>query len=251
MSLQPPSKQEGISNVERKHGFRESVLYYLKKNGNPKLLLKLMQVSKYFCFKEFPYMVVDSLYYDHDITLLRCGDVLYDGKFESLVKPLWITESIKLDNPNDSKLASKILSKIAVCDVKNLCLENQILDVGELKFYANCGSLESFVFRDSNVKYENGTVVPIEEILKLLPKLKVFDWLLHGELASTFTSETTKSITELFDTSILESFCLMNIPGTFDFKLFAKFMDANPKIDFFLHFARPISAEYKNASGLC
>uniref|UniRef100_A0A914PSZ5 Uncharacterized protein n=1 Tax=Panagrolaimus davidi TaxID=227884 RepID=A0A914PSZ5_9BILA len=122
---------------------------------------------------------------------------------------MFVQTGVTSFNPNDSKLASKLLSKIAVCDIKKLVLDNQILDVGELKFYANCESLESFVFLESVVKYENGTVVPIEEILKLLPKLKAFDWLLHGELASTFTSETTKSIIELFDTSILESFCLM------------------------------------------
>uniref|UniRef100_A0A914QI15 Uncharacterized protein n=1 Tax=Panagrolaimus davidi TaxID=227884 RepID=A0A914QI15_9BILA len=247
MSSQPPSKQKSISNVEKVHGFRGSVLYYLKKNSNPRVLLKLMQVSKYFCFKEFPYMVVDSLDYDHineNIKLLRYDDVLYNDKYESLVKPLWITKTLNLYDPNDSKLASKCLSKIAVCDVKNLSLENQILDVGELKFYANCGSLESFVFRDSNVKYGNGTVVPIEEILKLLPKLKSFYWDLHREMASTFTSETTKTIIDFFDPSLLEFFCLMNIPEPFDFKLFAGFMDAHPSIQFYLFFARPLSAEY-------
>uniref|UniRef100_A0AC35GK09 Uncharacterized protein n=1 Tax=Panagrolaimus sp. PS1159 TaxID=55785 RepID=A0AC35GK09_9BILA len=69
-------------------------------------------------------------------------------------------------------------------------------------------------------------------------------WDLNDELASTFTSETTKAIIDFFDPSILESFCSMNIPETFDFKLFAGFMDANPGIDFFLQFARPLSAEY-------
>uniref|UniRef100_A0A914PFF2 Uncharacterized protein n=1 Tax=Panagrolaimus davidi TaxID=227884 RepID=A0A914PFF2_9BILA len=63
---------------------------------------------------------------------------------------------------------------------------------------------------------------------------------------STFTSETVQNLIKVINPLILKTFWLMNIPETFDFNLFAKFMDKNPQIDYELDFNRLIPREYSN-----
>uniref|UniRef100_A0A914QPF6 Uncharacterized protein n=1 Tax=Panagrolaimus davidi TaxID=227884 RepID=A0A914QPF6_9BILA len=65
-------------------------------------------------------------------------------------------------------------------------------------------------------------------------------------MISIFTSETVPNLIKVINPSILKTFYLMNIPETFDFNLFATFMDKNPLIDYELHFDRHIAREYSN-----
>uniref|UniRef100_A0AC34GNC9 DUF38 domain-containing protein n=1 Tax=Panagrolaimus sp. ES5 TaxID=591445 RepID=A0AC34GNC9_9BILA len=59
-----PSDEE--INVPCTLGLPESILFYIKHNAHPRFQLKLMQTSKYFRFKEFPYSVVRDIEYDDD-----------------------------------------------------------------------------------------------------------------------------------------------------------------------------------------
>uniref|UniRef100_A0AC35FKJ4 Uncharacterized protein n=1 Tax=Panagrolaimus sp. PS1159 TaxID=55785 RepID=A0AC35FKJ4_9BILA len=180
---------------------------------------------------------------DENVTLRNDKIEIYNDKYENLPKPLWITTLFFAQAVADSKLASKLLSKVVYCKVRSLSLGYQILNLNEFEMFV--GSTDFiFEFCNSIVKSEDGTILSTEEILKLLPKLKYFNWHVGDKMASTFTPETTKAIIDTFDSSILERVYLSDLPQSFDFKLFAKFMDENPEIDFDLHFDRPLSAEY-------
>uniref|UniRef100_A0AC35EW90 Uncharacterized protein n=1 Tax=Panagrolaimus sp. PS1159 TaxID=55785 RepID=A0AC35EW90_9BILA len=106
------------------------------------------------------------------------GIKIYNDKYENLPKPLWITTLFFVHDIEDSKLASKLLSKVAYCKVKELDLENQILNLNEFKMVVGStdSALTDFEFRNSIVKSGDGTILSTEEILKLLPKLKYFNW---------------------------------------------------------------------------
>uniref|UniRef100_A0AC34FUV7 Uncharacterized protein n=1 Tax=Panagrolaimus sp. ES5 TaxID=591445 RepID=A0AC34FUV7_9BILA len=205
-----------------------------------------MQTSKYFRFKEFPYFVVKDLKYDQDKWLYCNGKyswdytMLYLGK---LSKPLWITKGINCYT-EDHGLVSRLLPNAAVCDIKNLRLEDQIISFDEFKFLISSGNVEKLTLCYSHVMYENGQVVGIDEILQLLPNVKQIRWLLDPETAATFTSETTQKLINNLSPSKLQSFCIMNIPESFDFNLFAEFMIENPSIDYFLDFDILISNKY-------
>uniref|UniRef100_A0A914PC13 F-box domain-containing protein n=1 Tax=Panagrolaimus davidi TaxID=227884 RepID=A0A914PC13_9BILA len=244
----PPPKKSRLSFKQHPFGLPEPILYYLKKNANPKLLLKLMQVSKYFCFKEFPYFVVKDLKYEKT-KWIYCKPK-YNFNYQildlsNLKKPLWITNGINCYTENVS-LVSSLLSKVIVCDILNLRLEDQIISLNEFKFLISSGNVKTFTFCYSHVEYESGKIVPIDEIMKLLPNVTGFRWLLDSSMMSKFTSETVQNLIKFINPSILKTFCLMNIQETFDFKLFATFMDKNFSVDYELDFDILISHEYSN-----
>uniref|UniRef100_A0AC34GTK8 Uncharacterized protein n=1 Tax=Panagrolaimus sp. ES5 TaxID=591445 RepID=A0AC34GTK8_9BILA len=229
-------------NVPQQLGLPDSIMHYMKMNAPPRLSLKLMQASKYFCFKEFPYFVVKELIYFAYSWKFRQGK----GGFqildlESLSKPLWITSSFDSGTFKDEKLVSNILSKIAVCDIKNLSLFDQIITWNEFQKLSSSGIIESIDFSGSDVKYDHGNIVPLDEIIKLLPKL---EYIYCDNSLSTITIQSTQKFIDLLNPSTLKSIIMRDIPESFDFNLFAKFIDANPSIDFWLDFGDEISDEY-------
>uniref|UniRef100_A0A914YUL4 Uncharacterized protein n=1 Tax=Panagrolaimus superbus TaxID=310955 RepID=A0A914YUL4_9BILA len=244
--MSPPAAKRRRISYQQLLGLPEPILYYIKKKANPKLQLKLMQTTKYFCFKEFPYMVVKELKYDHNKWLYCKGKYSWNYTrldLETLSKPLWITKGLNCYT-EDEGLVSRLLSKAVVCDVKNLRLEDQIITWNELKLLISSGNIENLTFCYSHVEYENNKIVGIDEILQLLPNVKQIRWLLDPETASIFTSETTQKLINSLNPLTLQSFCIMNIPESFDFNYFAEFMNANPLIDCYLDFDVLISNEY-------
>uniref|UniRef100_A0AC34GV03 Uncharacterized protein n=1 Tax=Panagrolaimus sp. ES5 TaxID=591445 RepID=A0AC34GV03_9BILA len=239
-----PSDEE--INVPCTLGLPESILYYIKNKAHPRFQLKLMQTSKYFRFKEFPYSVARDIgYADYDDTwYFRQNNGTYED-IEILTKPLWITGSIySVDAEEDPKAISDLLSKCAVCDIKKLNLCNQILTVGEFRMLVSSDNIEKLYYHNSHIEYDDGSIVWFDEIIKVFPKLKKFGCTFNDKMASTFTPDMTKTMIDYVDTEILEVFIMINIPEAFDFKLFANFMEANPSIKFRLEWSHSVSDEY-------
>uniref|UniRef100_A0A914PDD4 Uncharacterized protein n=1 Tax=Panagrolaimus davidi TaxID=227884 RepID=A0A914PDD4_9BILA len=193
-------------------------------------------------------MVVKDLQYE-ETKWIYCkpkDDFDYEVlELSNVKKPLWITKEINCYT-EDVSLVSSILSKVIVCDITYLRLVNQIITLNEFKLLISSGNIKTFKFCLSHVEYENGEIVPIDEIMKLIPNVTVFRWYLDKTMMSTFTSETIQNLIKAINPLILKTFCLMNIPETFDFNLFATFMDKNPLIDYELRFNIRIAREYSN-----
>uniref|UniRef100_A0A914QV88 Uncharacterized protein n=1 Tax=Panagrolaimus davidi TaxID=227884 RepID=A0A914QV88_9BILA len=170
----PPTKKRCLLLEQHPFGLPEPILYYLKKNSNPKLLLKLMQISKYFCFKDFPYMVVKDLKYENT-KWFYCEPYYEVLDLSNLKKPLWITKGINCYT-EDVSLVSSLLSKVIVCDITKLGLDDQIITLNEFKLLISSGNVKTFSFFHSHVEYENGEIVPIDEIMKLIPNVTEFRW---------------------------------------------------------------------------
>uniref|UniRef100_A0AC34GGY8 Uncharacterized protein n=1 Tax=Panagrolaimus sp. ES5 TaxID=591445 RepID=A0AC34GGY8_9BILA len=123
---EPSAEQNGAI-----HGFRQSMLDYIKDAANPKLSLKLMKASKYFCFHNFPYFPIKSLriaendemdgiewYYEKlDGKEYVVGD---DSNYDAIPQKLWITKVLYLCEYPDGLL--QIIPRIAVFDLKHMFL---------------------------------------------------------------------------------------------------------------------------------
>uniref|UniRef100_A0AC34F473 Uncharacterized protein n=1 Tax=Panagrolaimus sp. ES5 TaxID=591445 RepID=A0AC34F473_9BILA len=175
--------QSSSLNVPQQRGFPDSIMYYIKMNAPPRLLLKLMQASKYFCFKEFPFMVVENLQCYNDTWEFLDRNVKENvyNKYQkldlnTLVKPLWISNSFDCLFLKDANFFSFLLSKTAVCDIQSLILEDQIITWDQFKFLTSSGIIGYFEFEDSDVKYDNGNIVPMDEMIKLLPEIRHLYW---------------------------------------------------------------------------
>uniref|UniRef100_A0AC35GXL9 Uncharacterized protein n=1 Tax=Panagrolaimus sp. PS1159 TaxID=55785 RepID=A0AC35GXL9_9BILA len=250
VSLMPPSAKKRRIFCEL--GFRESYLNYLKRNANPRVLLKLMQVSKYFWLKEFPFTVIKDLKYKKNKWKFRPlqwpKPHFFDTRkfqpfdFDNNSKQLWITESLSLDNEKDTTFASSIISRVAVCDATTLDIENQRINENELKLF-NGDKVEEVFFLGTMITDFNGEILPVENVLQLLPSVSDFSYCFDDD-GLDFTPESTMNIIEHLKVSAVKTFDLENIPETFDFDAFFKFMHENPKKKYDLSFSYDISAEY-------
>uniref|UniRef100_A0AC34F6W5 Uncharacterized protein n=1 Tax=Panagrolaimus sp. ES5 TaxID=591445 RepID=A0AC34F6W5_9BILA len=235
-------------NILHRCGLPKPILYYLKKNSNPRLLFKLMKISKYFQFKEFPFFVVKNLEYaGEDQWIYQNGEEKLFKKFDlqTLSKSLWITNEINIFASN-KKGISQLLSKTAVCDIKKMDFFNQILSMDEFKFLVSSNKIENPMFYHSHVEKDDGSIVPIDEVIKCLPNVKQFGWYMDSIMASTVTHQTAKKLIKVLNPSILTKITLISIPDTFDFCVFADFMEKNPSIDYYISFQHTISIEYSN-----
>uniref|UniRef100_A0A914Q3V5 DUF38 domain-containing protein n=1 Tax=Panagrolaimus davidi TaxID=227884 RepID=A0A914Q3V5_9BILA len=247
-SMEPPSAKRRRISCE--YGFRESFLNYLKKNANPRLLLKLMQVSKYFWFKEFPFFVVKDIRYENDQWQYRglkrplqcemCSNLFHPIDIEKITKKLWIVESFPI-RP-DYNLFSTLVSKIAVCNITELVLYDD-LSLSELKLL-NVNEIKDAFFGGAIITQSNGDIVSVETILQLFPKAKNFCFDFYEAASFSFKPESTKNIIKALKKSRIQSFKLENIPETFDFEAFFEFMHQNPAKRYYLDFSTNISAQY-------
>uniref|UniRef100_A0A914Q472 F-box domain-containing protein n=1 Tax=Panagrolaimus davidi TaxID=227884 RepID=A0A914Q472_9BILA len=158
------------------------VLKWMKINAKPKMLLKLMKCCKYFQhFPEFPYFVVKEVQYGfkRDNWLFQTLDGkmhFYEGTqgIENIEKKLWITEILVLSV--FSNLASCVIPKISVCDIKSLSLQFQNLAFNEFKFLTASGNVIDLFLRESTIKYENDEQVFIDSIFKCVPNVETFNY---------------------------------------------------------------------------
>jgi hypothetical protein len=223
-----------------------SLLSYLKTNASPKLLLKLMQTSKFFRFTEFPYKVISDLKFDGRLWTYRpLGlDKPYQNFEENDVgdKKLWITTRIYFScgYPN---FVHELISEIAACDVQYLTLQNQVISLDDFNILTSFGKIQSLGLLQSVVKYEDGRIVPIEEILTACKDhLLRFYFSFSDETLLNFSFETTRNIMNVINTEVLKSFTLCEIPEAFDIKTFFNdFMQKHPSIDYALLFKNGIT----------
>uniref|UniRef100_A0AC34FEB8 Uncharacterized protein n=1 Tax=Panagrolaimus sp. ES5 TaxID=591445 RepID=A0AC34FEB8_9BILA len=220
-------------------GFPKPILYYLKKNAKPKLLLKLMKSSKlHFSFKEFPFFATHFLktdkakwiYFDQGTDEIKALDL------ENLSKPLWITNGIDCSSREKTTIVSNLLSKTFICDIKYFRIVGRVLSMKQLKTLNSKNSIEYFTLYNSHVECCEGRIVKMDEIIRCLPNVKTFLWLFSRTMVSMITPYATRKLIDSLNPSILTSFHLMNVPETFDFKLFAKFMKKHPWIEYYLEF---------------
>uniref|UniRef100_A0A914Q3U7 Fumarate lyase N-terminal domain-containing protein n=1 Tax=Panagrolaimus davidi TaxID=227884 RepID=A0A914Q3U7_9BILA len=235
------------SRSSRELGFHESFLNYLKKNADPRTLLKLMQVSKYFCFKEFPFIVIKDLEYDYDLIIdwkyrpLQSVSKMQPFDFDNTAKKLWITETLSIGHCEDTTFASSFISRVAVCDATTLKFAYQRICENELKFF-NADKVEKVDFWGTMITDSNGKILPVENVLQLLPNVSYFHYCFDDD-GIDFTSESIMSFIAYLKDSRITEFKLSMIPETFDFDAFFKFMHENPKKRYNLIFSS-VSDEY-------
>uniref|UniRef100_A0AC34F4L0 Uncharacterized protein n=1 Tax=Panagrolaimus sp. ES5 TaxID=591445 RepID=A0AC34F4L0_9BILA len=150
--------------------FPPDVYKWMKNNAEPKKALKLMKVCKYFQHKNgFPYLVVKNV--------TSCGNIwIYqtlDGqkhdfqRIEDIPKKFWITEELEL--VIGQNVASILLLKTVVCNIRKLKLDNQIITLNEFKLLTDGGNVEICDMMLSTITDNNGEIVPLEDICECLP----------------------------------------------------------------------------------
>uniref|UniRef100_A0AC35FH69 Uncharacterized protein n=1 Tax=Panagrolaimus sp. PS1159 TaxID=55785 RepID=A0AC35FH69_9BILA len=139
--------------------------------------------------------------------------------FTNVLCKFWLTDEFwcgKLSIP-----FSTIFSYLHQVDVKTLDFCKHTFSFNEFVFLAS--NVEKITLCHVTVKNEDGTIVPLEKIVKVLPKIKEFEFS-DNPVFSSFTANTVKELLEIPHLRTIDKFQLFNITEKFDIKTFFTYL---------------------------
>uniref|UniRef100_A0A914PV68 Uncharacterized protein n=1 Tax=Panagrolaimus davidi TaxID=227884 RepID=A0A914PV68_9BILA len=100
------------------------------------------------------------------------------------------------------------------------------------------------IFVIDKLECENGSIVPLEKLIAVLPKIKSIFFYEDSDETS-ITSNTVKKLLELPHFSTIDTFELFNTTEKFDIETFFKYSKKNKHTRFIINFGNSISETYK------
>uniref|UniRef100_A0AC34FKW5 Uncharacterized protein n=1 Tax=Panagrolaimus sp. ES5 TaxID=591445 RepID=A0AC34FKW5_9BILA len=160
---------------------------------------------------------------------------------------IWITRSLCVaadcNESFDPNFLSLNVPKIFQSDIKILNLWKQNISFKDLIFLASkCEKID--LNYGVTVLYEDESIVPLEKIVQVLPKLTDIVYTFWDR--QSFTTKTVKELIKLPKFTNLTRFTVLNIPDTFDIDIIYDYIKKNKKAKIQLGFSDQISEEYKN-----
>uniref|UniRef100_A0AC34F3Y7 Uncharacterized protein n=1 Tax=Panagrolaimus sp. ES5 TaxID=591445 RepID=A0AC34F3Y7_9BILA len=225
--------------------FRNSLMQYITKNpASAKVYKKMTKSCKYFFVKN-PILILFRLQNDRKNGWQSNVNGMYKKLNFNCSSKFWITDSIDVYPSSVLKrnVVSSILPKIYRCDILRLSIEEQTISVDELSVLIS--NVENLQLQNVIVMDRNGTVVPIENLVKLSSKFKAFDFEI-GPNGSKITSKTFQELLKIPQFHKLSLFSLHNVSEDFDIESFYTFMKKNNQTLIILSFSDDISDGYKN-----
>uniref|UniRef100_A0AC34FH10 Uncharacterized protein n=1 Tax=Panagrolaimus sp. ES5 TaxID=591445 RepID=A0AC34FH10_9BILA len=245
-SMIVPSKKARFMATYRHQSFSlpDSIMHYMAMNPkNAEVYQKLVKSCKYFFVKN-PILVLSDLRYDSNgwETLMNNG--WKDIVTNNISSKLWITDTFDVspDLENENDIASSIIPKIYQCNVKELSLWDQIISYDEFMVLAS--AVEDLNFDEGTVKYDDGTVVPLEKLVEKLLNVKQIESSLPSD-PSALTFSTFKELLKIPHFVTLDEFRIWNMPETFDVETFYTYMKKNKHTKILLHFHHTVSEDYQ------
>uniref|UniRef100_A0AC34G6Y7 Uncharacterized protein n=1 Tax=Panagrolaimus sp. ES5 TaxID=591445 RepID=A0AC34G6Y7_9BILA len=243
------SKRASFFASYRRHqnfSLPDSIMFYVSQNPtSSKVYEKMIQSCKYFFVKN-PILVYSIFYLKYEnewFTFFKRKP----ADFKNLSCKIWITDGLSVYDRSlstDKTFISSIVPKVYQSDIKKFCLQNQSISFNDFIFLTS--KCETITFLDGiSVKNEDCSIVPLEKLVEVLPKLTD----LNCDLQNDPKLITTKSVKELIGLSNfanLTRFILFNIPDTFDIETLYGYIKKNKKTEVHLFFSDQISAAYKN-----
>ena len=220
-----------------------NLVFYMAKNPpSPEVYNKLIRCCKYFWLKN-PIITLDSLCRSYDEENWETYKIngFYGRQkliieIENLNDNLWIYYGLSVYDQNQLQ-ASSIIPKIYRCDIDDLSLSHQNVSFNEFKKFTSSRSFEILYLYKTTVKTDDGTIVPIEKLIEVLPKLRRFDYddVTGDDGLQAITSETAAKLVIIPHFHQIEYFSMERIPESFNNDAFF----ATPKVSYLNCFAIP------------
>uniref|UniRef100_A0AC35FE29 F-box domain-containing protein n=1 Tax=Panagrolaimus sp. PS1159 TaxID=55785 RepID=A0AC35FE29_9BILA len=228
-----PSYNPATSNI-RIFEYPNDVIKHMKQNDAPKQLLYLMQCSKRFHHKVFPYLPVQILAINaKDGWWMRKLDnsLIQGTNFDEIPNGLWITKRMGLrDFPN---LLPQVLPKITVIELEKVSFFGQAISCDDLVKLLSYGNVKIIELWSSPVKYGNEDVVPLDKMLQILSNIRCTS---YSDDLPPFSVEAAEDLSKVIVSAKLVAFALSADKDTFDFGLYKKFIGLNRQINFYTRF---------------
>uniref|UniRef100_A0A914PA39 Uncharacterized protein n=1 Tax=Panagrolaimus davidi TaxID=227884 RepID=A0A914PA39_9BILA len=164
--------------------FPGPIIYYIRKYANSYILQKLFQTCKYFFFRQ-PTPFCYRFIFSDTVKETKYNYISMGTSTTAKIMPknLFIQNALHVSEQSNKLALSKFLPNFYKFEIKFLRIHNQKLTKKEFEFIVKEGNIEivelSDVFiyeNDASAKNETlaNKLVPLEDIIKLCPKIKEF-----------------------------------------------------------------------------
>uniref|UniRef100_A0A914RAE1 Uncharacterized protein n=1 Tax=Panagrolaimus davidi TaxID=227884 RepID=A0A914RAE1_9BILA len=199
--------------------FKPNLMNYIIKNANAYVLHDLFKTCKWFYLKN-PVTICYKLEINQHFNNIEINEQRIGLNSSVLnrtnINKLYISTCFDIfDLLNENEL-SRFIPKIYRCSAKYISISKQKLSNKELTILLGHGNVEELCF--SKIKDSSDNYLIVENVLKMLPKIKRFD--LDGVRC---TSETSQKLCEFQFQNKLEWFSLTDI-NLLEPKVFAEFI---------------------------
>uniref|UniRef100_A0A914QHV3 Uncharacterized protein n=1 Tax=Panagrolaimus davidi TaxID=227884 RepID=A0A914QHV3_9BILA len=164
------------STCAQNFSFRQTVMFYILKNANHRVLRKLFASCKYF----FAKMQTPICYHLESTSSLETFKnerltLQSSSKPENFFKNTFLTGVIDIENlnPHKSNFMSSIIPLLYRCEAKHISLEEQNLTFNELKFLIQHGNVVDLRINGCEIKDEKDEYIVLEDIIKYLQNVEI------------------------------------------------------------------------------
>uniref|UniRef100_A0AC34G558 Uncharacterized protein n=1 Tax=Panagrolaimus sp. ES5 TaxID=591445 RepID=A0AC34G558_9BILA len=209
--------------------FPPDVLKWIKENANPKTAPKTMQICKYFQYPDF--FAVKTMEGNDQGWRYRSRLDINNRNMDlqALTSKIWITEELVIC----SEMALIfLLPKIRIYSLE---LTNFDIPFDEFKILTAAGKIRTLKLKGIFVIDENGDDVPMEDILKEVPKIE--DLILERDVNSFISPKNVPSS--------LKKIMVWDVKEGFDFETCFKLIKNNPQIFFIFYCSLPAGVQEK------
>uniref|UniRef100_A0A914QBS2 Uncharacterized protein n=1 Tax=Panagrolaimus davidi TaxID=227884 RepID=A0A914QBS2_9BILA len=224
--------------------FRDSFINYITKTpSNSKAWTKLIQSCKYF-FAKNPILVTENLWWDEEkewLASLKNDERPVD--FSKLSSKVWITNKFNATYVPSENGISLIIPKIYKCDANFSRLLYDVISYEDFSFLST--NVRKIVLHENIVKNSDGSIVPFENLIAVLPKIKIIFF--YDKIdSSCITKNTVKELLKIPHFSKIDRFELFGTTEKFDIETFFTYLKKNKHTKFTISFGNSISETYKN-----
>ena len=221
------SSEWKLSVIKQRFTLPEDTIVHIAMNPlSPEVYNKLIKCCKYFWWKN-PVITLDCLCHYSRNKYWKTEKIngfpeRQEFKIEQFNEKLWIYHDLTVLNEQNQLMASSLISKVYRCDLTCLSLSNQTLSFDEFQKFTSSGSLVMLRLFKTTVKNDDGTIVPIEKLIELFPKLQTFYFnnVPSEEGLQTITSETAANLNAIPHFPKIKDFTMEGIPESFEFEAF-------------------------------
>uniref|UniRef100_A0A914PUZ5 DUF38 domain-containing protein n=1 Tax=Panagrolaimus davidi TaxID=227884 RepID=A0A914PUZ5_9BILA len=139
-------------------------------------------------------------------------------------------------------LVSSTIPYFYRCDIKTSQICDQEITYDQFEFIFS--KVEVFYLNNCVVRNKNDEIVPLEKLVKTLPKIEKIHFQ-DTTSCSSITSNTVKELLKIPHFSKITEVVLWEIPEKFDLETFYIYFKKNKHTNFRLHFADSLSEAYK------
>uniref|UniRef100_A0AC35F8H6 Uncharacterized protein n=1 Tax=Panagrolaimus sp. PS1159 TaxID=55785 RepID=A0AC35F8H6_9BILA len=242
-----PSKTFDLKVIYRQDfPYPDSIMQYIKNaRTTPKFYTRLLKSCKFFYSKK-NLTVPFKQYYNTsngfvETKVFGSQRVIFN-QFEIIPNNLWMLGKIKIHDIQRD-FASNFFQKISISAIKRLKLMNQTITLDELQFITS-DKLELINFNRVTILDKNKSLVPLENVVETFINTIEITIGLDETCFKSVVAKTASNIAKLVCASKLKMFVLNDLPDTFNFDEFSKFVPHLQNTCINLSFSSSISEKY-------